>query len=397
MPKAADPISKIIIKGKTKYQVRYSTLDTATGDRRQLKRRFDRQYEAKEFLDGIQDAERNGDPIKPSKITLAEYLKEWMDVYVRPRLKPTSIAGYQAMIDRYITPEMGTVRLCDLQALAIQKFYNKLAAPVSEGGKGLSHKTIRYVHRTLFPALRRAVTPLHYIKANPCVDLEIPGTETFKPKFLDEGQAQLLLQALAGSEIYVQIILGIFMGMRRGEALGLRWSDIDLEHALLMIVNTRQKVDKEVIEGTPKSATSNRVLNIPQFVVKALREEKKHQAIMAMQLGHDYKKSDYVCRRDDGSLCDPKYFPKLFKAQLKKAGLPPMRFHDLRHTFAGLVAANLKNGSIKKLSSFMGHSSTGITLDLYAHALDSGNKEVANVIDKIMQPKAEKKSTRKGS
>lgn len=187
------------------------------------------------------------------------------------------------------------------------------------------------------------------------------------------------MEKATGTDMELPIALGVGLGLRRGEILGLRWDDIDFESETLTVSNNLVQTSNGSISKEPKSETSNRTIDLPDSLTVLLRKHKKIQAENKLLLGPSYDNSGFVCCKADGTPYTPGYCSKKFKKFLEDNNLPHIRLHDLRHSNATLM---LKYGVQPKVaSSRLGHSSIAITLDLYSHVLPEMQREVANQID----------------
>lgn len=343
----------------------------------------------KELIKILNQFEENSGFI-PEKITLGEYLKNWMKEYVELNLAVKTIEGYRVNVEKHIIPSLGKIQLQKLQPLNIQQFYNeKLKNGRVDGKGGLSPKSILYIHRVLRKALQQAVK-LQLINKNPADFVEVPKQKGYKASFLDEEQVQKYLKAFSETNLYIPVLLGIGLGLRRGEALGVQWKDINFNSKTVTISRSLLPSGKGLIFHEPKTESSTRTISIPDFVLEELQRHKEQQEDFKRLLGAAYKENDLICCYADGTAINPASFSHMFERAQDKHGLLNIRFHDLRHTNATLM---LKSKVPPKVAAErLGHSSIGITMDLYSHVMKEMQEEAANKISNILNQNNDSKS-----
>lgn len=207
-----------------------------------------------------------------------------------------------------------------------------------------------------------------------------PKVRRREPTVLTEEQTESLLAAVEGSRLYLPVVLAVGSGLRRGELLALRWSDVDLEAGKLTVVRTLSETrDDGLLFKEPKSATSRRVVTLPAFAVEALKEHKKAQAAHRLEVGPGYKDQGLVMPAEDGSPWTPNLLTGAFCDLMNTLGLPRIRFHDLRH--GHITHLLLRGVPLKVASARAGHSGIAITGDLYGHLLPGADEEAAAKLD----------------
>ena len=317
--------------------------------------------------------------INPEKITLAEYLKEWLSDYVEANLAQKTFEGYKVNVEAHIIPSIGKIQLQKLQPIHIQKFYKqKLENGRVDGKGGLSAKSVIYIHRVLRKALEQAVR-LQLIPRNAADAVDPPRVKKFKASFLDENQVKDLLEAFRPTDIYIPVLLAAGVGLRRGETLGLQWKDIDFENKTISISRSLLPSKKGLIFHEPKTENSTRVLKLPQTILDELQKHKERHDIIKSIAGNAYQDNDLVTCCQDGSPINPGSFSHTFARVLKRKNLQHIRFHDLRHTNATLMLKY--NIPSKVASERLGHSTIGVTLDLYSHVLNEMQEDAAKKLD----------------
>ncbi len=317
--------------------------------------------------------------INPEKITLAEYLKQWLSDYVETNLAQKTFEGYRVNIESHIIPSIGNILLQKLQPINIQKFYKeKLENGRVDGKGGLSAKSVLYIHRVLRKALDQAVK-MQLIPRNVADAVTPPKVKQFKASFLDENQVKEMLEAFQPTKIHIPVLLAAGVGLRRGEALGLQWKDIDFQNKTVSISRSLLPSKKGLIFHEPKTENSNRVLILPQTILDELQNHKELQDNIKNIAGNAYHDNDLVTCYEDGSPINPASFSHTFARTLKRKNLGHIRFHDLRHANATLMLKY--NIPSKVASERLGHSSIGITLDLYSHVLKEMQEDAAKKFD----------------
>lgn len=338
--------------------------------------------EAQQILSEKLNEYNKGTYIEPSEITVDQHLEQWLDTYVRRNLAPYTVDGYTTNIKRYILPYIGTVKLQKLMPLQVQRMYDELQK------KGYSPRTIRYAHTTLREALQHAFK-MQLIPRNPADFVTLPKQVKYKAKVYEEDEVLKMLEAAKGSEMEAPLNLAVGLGLRRGELLALKWCDIDFEKNQITICRNLVYSNKEYIFRSPKSESGNRVIEMPSGLAAILKRHRKRQLEDKLFFGTQYVDEDLVCCRLDGSPYRPGSYSHKFERFLKSKGLRRIRLHDLRHTNASLML--MYNVPAKVASQLLGHSSIGITLDLYSHVIGELQTEAARKIDTGIFKKLEQK------
>lgn len=301
----------------------------------------------------------------------SSYLVQWMEI-ARSTLKPNTAAGYASMIQNPIAPyfQQRGITLGGLQAVDIQMFYTSQL-------KRVSANTVIHYHAIIHRALKYAVKT-DLIDVNPADKVERPRKDRFTASFYDGNEVNRLFQVARGTPLELPVMLAAFYGLRRSEVVGLKWDAIDFENKTIAIRHTvtvcAEKGRRiEVAADTTKTASSRRTLPlVPAFQTKlaALKEQQeKNRILCGRSYCTDYL--GYVLVDAMGNRLKLSYISTAFPVLLKRSGLRPIRFHDLRHSCASLL---LKNGvPMKQIQEWLGHSDFSTTANIYAH-LDAGSK-----------------------
>jgi integrase len=218
---------------------------------------------------------------------------------------------------------------------------------------------------------------------NPADAVEPPKVERREMQVLDEHQTKRLLAAVGGTRLYIPVLLAVTTGLRRGEILALRWQDIDLDQGTLAVRRSLEQTRGGNRFKEPKTKKARRVVALPALTTEALRKHKVEQAKARLLIGADYADEGLVCARRHGTPLDPAETTAGFAALIKKADLPKIRFHDLRHSHATQLLRQLVHPKV--VSERLGHSTIGITLDVYSHVLPGMQEEAARRIDRALR------------
>ena len=301
----------------------------------------------------------------------SSYLVQWMEI-ARSTLKPNTAAGYSGMIQNPIAPyfQQRGITLGGLQAVDIQMFYTSQL-------KRVSANTVIHYHAIIHRALKYAVKT-DLIDVNPADKVERPRKDRFTASFYDGNEVNRLFQVARGTPLELPVMLAAFYGLRRSEVVGLKWDAIDFENKTIAIRHTVTACTEkgrriEVAADTTKTTSSRRTLPlVPAFQTKlaALKEQQeKNRILCGRSYCTDYL--GYVLVDAMGNRLKLSYISTAFPVLLKRNGLRPIRFHDLRHSCASLL---LKNGvPMKQIQEWLGHSDFSTTANIYAH-LDAGSK-----------------------
>ena len=324
-----------------------------------------------------------GMSIDTSKATVGEFLDQWMKDYVEPNTSPRTIETYDWIVKKHLKPRVGNVPLTKLTPLHVQNLIANML------GLGLSSSTTVYAHRVLKQAIGQAVK-WGMLGRNVCYAVDSPRIIRKEIKALDVSEVQKLLDATIQSRWGPIIFLAIYTGMRRGELLGLQWSDINLENKTISVNRNLQYVNgKGIVLSEPKTPKSRRIVSLPPSAVALLTGLRIQRKEYQEKLGMEWQDSGQVFCNADGSPMSPTSLIHDFRKILKRSGLPMIRFHDLRHTHATLM---LKQGVHPKIvSERLGHSKVSITLDTYSHILPGMQETAALVFEDVLQEGIEEK------
>jgi len=340
------------------------------------------QAEVKEKLKRAIEETRGLDIVKAGQYTLGQWMDVWFENYAKLKVRPSSHQTYKGYINNHIKPYVGSIPLSKLTSLDLQKLYKML---LTEGRidriesknqpKGLSAKTVRNINQIISSALNLAKEQ-KLLASNPAEACALPRVEHREMKTLPVEQLTSFLREAKETGVYEMYYIELATGLRRGELLGLKWQDIDMVNGTIRVQRQVARIDGEIVEAPLKTKNSYRTVSIGPDAIEVLKEQKK-------KVGD----SEYVFPSPNGGPISPDSVLNMLHRVLERAGLPKIRFHDLRHTFATLA---LQNGvDIKTVSGMLGHFSAGFTLDTYAHVTTSAQREAANTMGNVLSGAAQ--------
>ncbi len=309
--------------------------------------------------------------------TVGSWLEVWMENYARVKLRPSTFKTSQGFLKNHIKPQIGSIPLADLTSLDLQRFYKHRLdggrvdrVEAKKKPKGLAPKTVRNIHQMIGSAYNLAIEQ-KLVTRNPTQGCALPKVEHKEMKTLTADQLSAFFQEARDSGVFALYYIDLTTGLRRGELLGLKWSDIDLEKGDLRVQRQIGRIDGKIIEMPLKTKNAYRTLPLSADAIDVLMQQRRKTG-----------NSEWVFPSPTGGPISPDSVLHMLHRVLKRAGLPKVRFHDLRHTFATLA---LQNGvDIKTVSGMLGHFSAGFTLDTYAHVTTSAKREAAKTMGNIL-------------
>ena len=366
-------------------------VDTVTGRRRQKSETVKgTKRDAERILREVLLSIEKGTYVKPNKIKLGDWLDQWCESFVVMNTTRRTYVSYRSIIDRHLKQGLGSIALARLEAQQIQAYYTeKLARGRFDGKGGLSNRSVLYHHRILSKALDQAVK-MGLVVRNVAKLIAPPRVARVKINVLDADEALRFLDIASKTMYYPLFAVLIYTGLRRGEAIALRWKNIDLIRLELHVVESAHRIRKEFIIKEPKSLHGKRAVSLSPSLAALLLEYREDQELMRKQMGNPLTEEDFVFSWPDGRPLDPDVVTKAFQRIAGQAGLKNIRLHDLRHTHATLM---LKAGVHPKIvSERLGHANIGITLDTYSHVLPGLQEAAAERFDRIFEEGNNEKS-----
>jgi integrase len=329
---------------------------------------------------GLSDLGR-GAFVAPHKMTVGAWLDMWLREYKQPSIRPLTLENYDRVIRCHLKPPLGEIALKGLRPEHVQRLYNK------KHQDGSSLGTIRVIHAVLHDALKQALKNQLVVR-NVSEAVVLPSGKQRVIQPLSLQQVRQFLTAIADDWLYPAVLLSFGTGLRRGEVLGLRWQDVDLDAGVLAV---RQTLARARIYGTseaktrtrlifqePKTPESRRTIPIPAEGIEALKRHKAKQAQERLLMGEAYHDHGLLFCYPNGRPIAPADFYKRFVRLLRQACMPRIRVHDARHTFATLM---LELGeSPKTVQTMLGHTTITTTMDIYSHvSLDLEKRAAAKL------------------
>ncbi len=307
-----------------------------------------------------------------AKQTVEQFLRDWLENSQRQQVRPRTYERYEEIVRLHIVPVLGRHRLQQLAAQHVQALYTKKL------GEGLSARTVESFHHVLHKALKTAVR-WGLVSRNVCDLVSPPRVKAYEIKPLTVEQVCKLLFVARGHRLEALFVLALATGMRRGELLGLKWQDINFATGTLQIRRILTRIPSKMpgkgyIEAEPKTQKSRRNVVIAPFALEALKQHRLQQLQAKLQAGAVWQDYDYVFCTSLGTHLNPtRDILDELKQLLKQAGLPDVRFHDLRHSAATLLLS--ENVHPKVVQELLGHSNVSITLNVYSHVLPGMQQE----------------------
>ncbi len=317
----------------------------------------------------------NGLVFDAGKLTVGDHLERWLDDVVKPSASHRTYSTNAQQVRTHIVPTLGRIKLKGLRKAQIDRLYReKLDC-------GLSSSTVLRLHAVLHKALEEAVKG-DLIPRNPAAHANKPKVKQAEIEPLDAKQAAAFLKAAKGDRFEALYVLCLMCGLRQVEALALRWLDMDLDGATLRVSRQLQRVRKGggLRFSAPKNA-SRRTVGLPQRAVSALKSHRKRQLEKKL-VATSYHDQGLVFASREGTPLDAQnVVNRYYKPLLEQAGLPPIRFHDLRHSCLSLLAQ--RGESIRDLQALAGHATAAFTLQRYTHHYDASAKRTADAMGEI--------------
>lgn len=353
--------------------------DPFTGKRRQVRKRgFASKQEAEDTMIRLKAEMLNGDYTDLSRSPYAKYVDEWMKERSF-HLQESTFGGHKMYIENVIKPRIGHLKLKEIQPIHMQKFVNELVID-----KGYSPATVHLIFRIVSASLKKAYN-LKLIIDNPTVGITLPKQRKAEMNVWTLEQVNYFINESKNikrlTRTYIICVIALLTGMRQGEVMALRWSDIDFEQQIIYIRQTLTQAAQ--IKPGAKNNASIRNVHIPKKLIEELNLYKKRIEAEKKYYQQDYHDHDLVICTRDGKPMIPKNCRKEFYNLTEKLGLLKIRFHDLRHTHATMLIQ--QNVNVKLISERLGHTDIQTTLNTYSHVLPTMQRTVADKLDEIFK------------
>jgi integrase len=313
---------------------------------------------------------------------VGQFLSQWLEDVHKQSIRVRTYERYEEIIRLHLIPGIGHHWLKKLSPQHLQSFYKKKLE------EGLSATTVTSFHNVLHKALETAVR-WNLVARNVCELVSPPRRKRFEIQPLSMEQIHLFLAAVHGHRLEALFILALATGMRRGELLGLKWQDLDLDRGMLQVRRILTRIPSKLpgkgfVEAEPKTEKGRRSIVLPSFTVEALKQHRVRQRESKLKAGLAWQEHDYVFCTSIGTHLNPtRDILDEFKSLLKKAGLPAIRFHDLRHSSATMLLGMKVHPKV--VQEILGHSQISITMDTYSHVLPTMQEEAMSKVNEALQ------------
>lgn len=320
---------------------------------------------------------KGGVYIEPDKTTVAVYFDRWLD-HVKPSVTAKTHERYSEICRKNLAPLLGDVTLARLKTERIDRALSQALESGRRDGKGgLSARTVHHMRRILIKALNQAVT-WELITKNPAIASTAPKVQRSQMLAYDAAQTAALIEAMRPTRLHMPVLLAVMCGLRRGEIIALRWRNVDLDSKVISVVESAEQTAAGVQYKAPKNNRA-RTVAMSASVAEELRAHRAQQAEELLRIGIRLAEDSFVVAQADGKPLQPRSLSHEWVRLISKTTLPRIRFHDLRHTHASqLLAAGVHP---KIASERLGHSTIGITLDLYSHVMPGMQADAAEQVD----------------
>ncbi len=325
----------------------------------------------------------DGAYVEPTKLTVEDWIIQRWIPSMKTQLKISTFDSYQRNLNKHVLPVLGTLPLAEIAPHRLNNLYTALLQGGNFRGGGLSAKTVRYIHTTLHKAFADARDE-GLLRTNPAELAKPPRLHASLRKEMNVWDSTTLnnfLHFTADERLGPAWHVLAMTGIRRGELLGLRWSDIDFDRKRIIIRHTLVSVAYEIVESTPKNHQT-RIIDIDDSTIQILRKQEATQVGDKTIWASNYTDLDLVFSREDGTPIHPDSLTQSFERAIKRAEIPRIRLHDLRHTHATL--AMQAGVPIKVISERLGHESPSFTMKQYAHVLPTMQAEAASLIADVV-------------
>jgi integrase len=374
-------------RGKNSWRLKFEAgeRDPATGKRRTryVTVRGTRKQAQTELIKLLAQVE-NGASVDPSRATVAEHLRAWLDADME--LSAKTIERYRQLAEQQIIPHLGASLLQKLRPSQIDEWHTLLRKGGGKDGRPLSARTVAHAHRVLHRAYERALR-LELVSRNPAHVVRPPRSEGTEIQILSPDQIGVILSALEGNDLHPIASLALGSGLRRGELCALTWATLDLEVGVVHVERSLEETSQGLRFKLPKTRHGRRSVTLPQPVVEVLREHRRRQLELRLALGLGRPApDDLVFTAHHGSVLPPDKLSRDWSNFIRSRPLPKINFHSLRHAHASaLIAAGV---DVVTVSRRLGHGSPAITLGVYAHQFGSTDIAAAQAIAATLGAKA---------
>lgn len=341
--------------------------------------------EVSDRMKAIQADLQNGVEPTDERRTVAQALDTWLEEFSKPTIRPRTYEGYHCIIEKHLKPALGIYRLSKLAPENVQAMLNEKA-------DHLSARRVARIHAVLRIMLNKAIR-LGWVNRNVATLVSLPKCEEYEPVVLGSSEAKDFIRAAKGHRLEAFFVVALALGLRRGEALGIKWEDIDFEDRTLTIRRTLQRVDGKLQILPTKTVRSRRRIRLPSELIFVLRAHKARQSEARLRAGPEWKESKLVFTARGGGPLEPRTANKGFHQILsrlhriddsagRKRRFEGLTLHGLRHSCATILIA--QGVPVPVVSEILGHARISTTLDVYSHALPQMRDEAASEMDFVL-------------
>jgi integrase len=316
-----------------------------------------------------------GLPLTSDRETVGSFLARWLEDSARPRIKPRTYERFAELLRLHIAPELASVKLEKLSPGHVQRLLTH------KRREGFAAQTVVSIRNLLRAALNQALR-WGIVGRNVATLVDVPRIERPPVSTLSADEARRFLEAAKGDRFEAVYTVGLALGLRRGELLGLQWDCVDLDNSRITIVRSLQRIAGKLQLTDTKTPKSRRTVPLPQYAVRALRAHRTRQLEDRLAAGPEWQERGLVFTNISGGPVEPVTLRRRFKRLLKAAGLSDARFHDLRHSAASLMLA--QGVPLKTIQEILGHSSIAVTSGFYAHLGEQLKREAADAMDRVL-------------
>lgn len=331
----------------------------------------------------------------PANLTVEQFLTQWLENSARPRLRAKTLQSYRQIIRLHIVPQLGRIPIQKLAPQHVQQWINDLsqsgwkrkrtkadAAAKRPETRGVSPRTAQYARAILRSALGQALR-WGIVARNVATMIDPPRIVKHQITPLQPDQAVRLIEAARAHRLGALVTVALSLGLRQGEALGLKWDAVDLDAGTLDVRAALQRIGKTWQLVEPKSSRSRRTIALPDVAIVALRAHRVAQLEERLAAGEDWKDQGFVFSTGAGKPLEPSNLTRVFRGLLTAADCPLIRFHDLRHSCATFLLA--QGVDARTIMEVLGHSQISLTLNTYSHVLPNLKQDAAKRMDDLLQ------------
>lgn len=317
---------------------------------------------------------QQGTPVVDDRQTVEQFLQHWLDAIIVEKVRPKTLHSYREIARLHIIPDLGKKPLTKLTAQHVQSLLSQ------KRQSGLSARTVAYIRSVLVMALKQAMK-WDLVTRNVAELVSAPREDTKELTVLTQQQSTQLFEAARGNRFEALYMTALLLGLRRGEVLGLEWQHVDFDQRLIHIRKSITLIRGTTSISELKTKSSRRTLPLPEVLIEPLHKQKERQDLEKQTAGPEWNEHGLVFTTRYGTPINPSNLLKWFQKLLNEADLPHIRFHDLRHSCASLLAA--QGVPARVAMDILGHSDIRITQNIYTHVFDESKREVAGVMDSV--------------